>query len=49
LRFIAKRYESSEANLLNWIKKNGIDKPLQPMVRKAFKEPDPEEIRRMKE
>ena len=25
-KFIAKRYGSSEANLLNWIKKNGIDK-----------------------
>lgn len=30
LRFIARRYGSSEANLLNWIRKNGIDKTPRP-------------------
>lgn len=30
LKFISKRYGSSEANLLNWIKKNDIDKTARP-------------------
>jgi len=30
LKFIGKRYGSSEANLLNWIKKNSIDKTPRP-------------------
>jgi DNA invertase Pin-like site-specific DNA recombinase len=30
LRFIAKRYNTSEPNLLNWIKKNGVDREPRP-------------------